>query len=190
MVMPSALPPSPVPSNSSVPPLLTPIHQILSTRFALAFNRLADLRHQPYGTAYDHCLCERHVMEICTTLNIQRGGTEGSTIIDDVRITRDDVADWLGIPHNTFSGMITEFKNARMAHRLLRVQSLSLLPPAHLEFKTVLDAMLGVPILEAPRIGSQATVAAQEAASMRIGRFNKRVRDIMVHYSPEAQYDH
>ena len=109
---------STVPSHPSPSLMLTPspIHDALSTRFASAFSRLVQLRQQSYGTAYDHCLYERHVTEICTSLNILRGGADGSVMVNNIRISRDDVADWLGIPHNTFSGMVTEFKNARVAH--------------------------------------------------------------------------
>ena len=54
--------------------VLNPVHDVLTGRFATIYERLNHLRHLPYGTAYDHCLCERHGMGICATLNIQTGG--------------------------------------------------------------------------------------------------------------------
>ena len=67
---------------------------------------------------------------------------------------------------------------------------MSLLPPAQLQFKGVLDAMLGASILDVPQMGSQATMAVQDATSMRIGQFNKRVKEVITLYSPEEEHDH
>jgi len=86
-------------------------------------------------------------MEICTTLNIQTGGVGGSTNIGGVQISCDDIADWLGGSHNTFSGMATEF---RSTHWLLRMQAVRLLPAHHAAFKGVLDAMLASPFHDPP----------------------------------------
>jgi len=166
------------------PPVSPAIHHALSGRFATLHARLTHLRQMPYGTAYDHYLCERHVMEICTALNIQTGGVGGSTSIGGVQISRDDIADWLGVSHNTFSGMATEFKNARSAHRLLRMQAVGLLPAHHVAFKGVLDAMLANPFLDPPcALYESSLVGIQEAASIRIGQFNKKVKDVIRTYS-------
>jgi hypothetical protein len=76
------------------------IQSILSARFHLIHDTLIQRRQLSYGTAYDHYLCERYVMEICTTLNIQTGGAGGRTNANGIQISRDDVANWLGVPHN------------------------------------------------------------------------------------------
>jgi len=189
--LPDALPPPIiVPSLPAAPPaelVSNTIHTVLSGRFATVHDRLNRQRQLSYGTAYDHYLCECHVMEICNALNIQAGGVGGSSTFDGVQISRDDIADWLGIPHNTFSGMATEFKNARTAHRLLRLQAIGLLPPRDLAFKGVLDAMLGNSILRPPSMHTEASLGAQEAASIRIGKFNRIVREIIHTYSIDGQ---
>jgi hypothetical protein len=83
----------------------------------------------------------------------------------------------------TFSGIVTEFKNARAAHRLLRIQPQSLLPARDLAFKGILDAMLGNAILDPANLQqSDSSLAAQEAVSIRIGRFNKNIREVIHTY--------
>jgi len=129
-------------------------------------------------------------MEICTTLNIQTGGAGGRTDMNGIQISCDNIADWLGVPHNTFSSIVTEFKNARAAHRLLRIQPSSLLPPRDLAFKRLLDALLGNTILEPPNLQqSDSSLAAEEAVSICIGRFNKNVREIICTYGLQEQED-
>jgi hypothetical protein len=180
-----SLPASPPlgPPVSLAPPASPTIHHALSGHFMAVHARLSHLHQMPYGITYNHYLCECHVMEICTTLNIQTGGVGGSTSVDGIQISCDDVADWLGVPHNTFSGMATEFKNARSAHRLLRMQAVGLLPPHDTAFKGVLDAMLANTFLDPPYTLYESSLTLQEASSIHIGQFNKKVRDIIRTYS-------
>ena len=185
--LPDALPPPViVPSLPAAPPaacVLNTIHTVLSGHFATVYDRLNHQHQLLYGTAYDHYLCECHVMEICDALNIQAGGMGGSTTFDGIQISRDDIADWLGIPHNRLSGMATEFKNAHAAHRLLCLQAIGLLPPWDLAFKGVLDAMLVNSILGPPSMHTEVSWGAQEAVSICIGKFNWIVREIIHTYS-------
>ena len=110
--------------------------------------------------------------------------------MNGIQISHDNVADWLGVPHNTFSGIVTKFKNARAAHRLLRIQPLSLLPPCDLAFKCLLDALLRNTILEPPNLQqSDSSLAAEEAVSIHIGRFNKNVQEIIHTYGLQEQED-
>jgi hypothetical protein len=158
------------------------LHLILSTRFSTQHTRLTELRTRSYGTAYQHCLIERHIMSVCAALGIQLGRHITPALVEGVAIRPEDVARWFGIVPATFSTMRTEFKLASVVHRILRQHGTAILSPADIAFRCLLDAMLGNTILDP--ISPLAHTAQNhppgtiEAVTINIGPFMNTVRDV------------
>lgn len=122
-------------------------------------------------------------MQIADSLNIRTSGLGGRVFVQGVSIQREDIAEWMGITPSTFTGFVTEFKLARSAHQLLRLQApVRILPPHHIAFKETLDAMLGTAILDPPHFGAQLALPIETAINIKISPFMRTVKEIITVY--------
>ncbi|KAJ6461831.1 hypothetical protein C8R47DRAFT_1240651 [Mycena vitilis] len=139
------------PSNIAPPGIqpastVNPIERYLDLHYAA---RKADLRTfletAGYQTAYKHCLIERQIMSVCTSLGIvfssrQIVAAEVAFEGSPIHIRPDDIAIWMGISTGQFATCRTEVTAARAAHLLLRqiVLQENVFPPIEPRHRTFL----------------------------------------------------
>ncbi|KAJ7213369.1 hypothetical protein C8J57DRAFT_1538782 [Mycena rebaudengoi] len=126
------------------------VQSYLLERFAAEYANLRLWRERPYGSAYNHCLTERVILSICSSLNIGlMGRTHTPAQIGGLTFHLDDVVSVAGINIQTFSTMRTEFRLIKEALVLLRrCKRIGSLPPAYEPLHEFLDCMLGDRVLE------------------------------------------
>lgn len=160
--------------------------QVLSHSFQNVYDRFHTLRtNNQYGSAYIHYLCELHVFEVTQALGIQAGGVGAGVVLEGTAVDRDTIVEWLGIPPSTFSGIATEFRKARIAHRLLRREAPNITPEEG-TIKSMLDAMLSPRILLFAPMGSEVSPAASRAMTIATGKFQKLMKKVCTRLDPDC----
>ncbi|KAJ6570007.1 hypothetical protein B0H10DRAFT_2238005 [Mycena sp. CBHHK59/15] len=93
----------------------------LRNRFATRLERIRISQITPYGTAYRHCMQEKHIIAICNSLgiNLNLRAFAPVTVEGGLEISFEDVVHSAGLNHNTFAGTRTTVNKAREARRLL-----------------------------------------------------------------------
>ncbi|KAJ7479008.1 hypothetical protein FB451DRAFT_1172131 [Mycena latifolia] len=135
-----------------------------------------------YGSAYQHCLIERYVMEVARAVGITFANRSIiPAAVNGLTIRLDDVAIAANIPAATFSTFRTELGKARKARKLVqryqRRLALSPVPlfsditihPKLIDLLATLDAMLGEHLLDPGLLADGEGTVQAHAVSMTIG---------------------
>ena len=158
------------------------VERHLNAHYGAELEEFYGWKHLGFASAYMNCLTERHIRDICLCVGIQffprhiHPANVAGMIID-----HKDVSMWSGVTPTTFAAMRTDFSYAREAQLRMHaeLQADHALPAYHAHTLRLLDAMLGANLLSPPREQAVQGAADLEAVTIRLGRFNKRVRAVL-----------
>jgi hypothetical protein len=100
----------------------TPIFAYLQERFSHRLDRIAHAGSTPgYGTAYRHCMQEKHFTAICNMLGLDLSGRTFTPVIinEQLSISYEDIVRCTGLNKKTLSTARTWVGKARVARRRL-----------------------------------------------------------------------
>ncbi|KAJ7741797.1 hypothetical protein DFH07DRAFT_777984 [Mycena maculata] len=154
-------------------------------------NRLALIQKAGYGTAYRHCMQEKHFMAICNTLglNLNLRQFVPVAIPGGPETSYDDVVLAAGLNPNTFAGTRTTVAKARDARRrLARYKSAAERGEHRLEenkhsqflkFLPVLDAMLRESDIDDSYLTDTTGSPEAEALAYRVEEFKASLAEVL-----------
>ncbi|KAJ7437675.1 hypothetical protein B0H11DRAFT_2197046 [Mycena galericulata] len=198
------MPPVPAASHASATGSPTPnsvapaCAAFLQDRFSNRLALIQAAQTAPYGTAYHHCMQERHFMAICNSLglNLNLRVFTSVSVEGGLQIHYDDVVATAGLNVNTFGGTRTTVTKARDARRRLArykrgIDTHSILPLANEEgsneswhdvlisFLPVLDAMLRESDIDDSFLSDTSGSAEAQAIGMGVEAFKAKLAKVM-----------